>query len=83
MKNTNVQVIKHIKENSMGLIKRFQKKVQESGVLPKVRSKRYATRKLSQLKVKKNKVIKLESKTKYDILKRMGKLTVKLSKKKL
>jgi len=82
MKNTNVQIIKTAKENSFGLLKRFQKKVQESGVLPKVRSKRYNQRALSNIKIKKGKLTKLAGKTKYDNLKRLGLLTVKFTKKK-
>lgn len=80
MKNTNVQVVKNGKENPLGLLKRFQKRVQESGVIPRVRSKRYSNRELSDLKVKRGRLIKLESKAKFEELKRLGKLVVKTKK---
>jgi len=82
MKNTNVQVVKNGKENPLGLLKRFQKRVQESGVIPKVRSKRYSTRDLSDLKVKRGKMKKLAGKVVYDDLKRMGKLIPRTTKRK-
>ncbi len=50
----NVEVTKNANENNLGVIRRFTKKVQGSGVLPKVRSKRYSQRDLSFYKVKKN-----------------------------
>ena len=43
----NVEVTKTGNENSLNLIRRFTKKVQGSGVLSRVRSIRYSTRKLS------------------------------------
>lgn len=77
MSNTNVAVIRNGQENPVSLIRRFQKKVQESGVLPRVRSIRYSDRKLSDLKVKKSKLKRLESAKKYTALKRMGKIIEK------
>jgi len=50
----NVEITKNPNENNLGVIRRFTKKVQGSGVLPKVRSKRYSQRDLSFYKVKKN-----------------------------
>ena len=43
----NVQVERNQNENSVSLLRRFTKRVQGSGVLPRVRSIRYATRALS------------------------------------
>lgn len=77
MSNVNVQVVKNGGENSLSLLRRFQKKVQESGVLPRVRSLRYSDRTLSDLKVKKAKMKKLAGKEKYELAKRMGKLVEK------
>ena len=48
----NIEVNRNPNENSVSLLRRFTKKVQGSGVLPKVRSLRYATRVLSPYKVK-------------------------------
>jgi ribosomal protein S21 len=75
--NTNVEVKRNQNENSANVLRRFQKRVQESGIVPKVRSLRYANRALSTLKVKRGKLIKLDGQKEYDRLKKMGKLTPK------
>ena len=54
----NVEVQKNNNENPTSLIRRFTKKVQGSGVLPRVRSIRYASRKASEY-VKKKKTLKV------------------------
>lgn len=38
----NIEVTKGASENNLSVLRRFTKRVQSSGVLPKVRSKRYA-----------------------------------------
>ncbi|MEX2013902.1 MAG: hypothetical protein WD896_00925 [Parcubacteria group bacterium] len=40
----NIEVIKGSNENNLSVLRRFTKRVQSSGVLPRVRSKRYAQR---------------------------------------
>lgn len=77
MSNVNVEVKKGQSENIPGLIRRFQKRVQEAGVLPRVRSLRYSTRELSALKTKRAKLKKLENTLKYEKAKRMGKVIEK------
>lgn len=54
----NAEVVKTGNENNLNLLRRFTKKVQGSGVLPRVRSIRYATRKASEY-VKKKKTLKV------------------------
>ncbi len=54
----NAEVVKVGNENNLNLIRRFTKKVQGSGVLPRVRSIRYSTRKQSEY-VKKKKTLKV------------------------
>lgn len=80
MANTNIKINKKEKDNSLSLLHKFQKKVQESGILPKVRGKRYNTREESKSKIKKGKIKKLKSATKYEELKRLGKLVKKTRK---
>lgn len=75
----NVKVDKNKTEPAVSLLRRFQKKVQESGVLPRVRSIRYSEREMSGLKVKRAKLKKLAGAVKYAKLKRLG---VSLDKKK-
>lgn len=71
----NVEVSKNANENNINLIKRFTKKVQGSGILPKVRSKRYSTRDLSFYKNKKNTLKNLKRKAEIMELIKMGKMT--------
>jgi len=54
---TNVQVKKGKKDNNANLIKKFTRKVQESGVIPRVKGNRYAERSMSDY-VKKTKRLK-------------------------
>lgn len=72
---TNVEVVKTGNENNVSLIRRFTKKVQGSGVLPRVRSIRYSTRKLSPY-VKQKKTLKvLKKKEEIAELIKMGKMS--------
>jgi len=70
----NVEVSKAANENNIGIIKRFTKKVQGSGILPKVRSKRYSQRDLSFYKTKKNTLKNLKRKGEIMELIKMGKM---------
>ncbi len=74
MSNTNVEVTKNANENALSLIRRFQKRVQESGILPRVRGIRYNIRPLSELKTKRAKIKKIENLAKYELAKKMGKV---------
>ncbi len=49
---TVIEVKKNGNENNMNLVRRFSRKVIESGIVRKVKSKRYNERALSKLKVK-------------------------------
>lgn len=70
----NVEVTKSANENNIGIIRRFTKKVQGSGILPKVRSKRYSQRVLSFYKVKKNTLKSIKKKAEIMELIKMGKM---------
>lgn len=74
MSNVNVQVTKNATEAPANLIRRFQKRVQESGVLSRVRSIRYNERDLSALKTKRAKLRKLTNIAKYEEARRLGKI---------
>ncbi len=69
---TTIFIKKKDNENSSSLLRRFQKKVQESGNLNKVRSLKFATRELSDLKTKRAKLKKLAGAEKYARAKRLG-----------
>lgn len=74
---TNVKLVKGERLDGVTLLKRFQKKMQESGIVPKVKSRKHAQRSLSKLKIKKDKLVNLEAAMKYELLKKMGKLQVR------
>lgn len=74
MSNVNVEVKRNASENALSLIRRFQKRVQESGVLPRVRGIRYNDRPLSVLKTKRARLKKIANLAKYEEDKRMGKV---------
>lgn len=49
---TVIEVKRNTNENNMNLVRRFTRKVQESGIIQKVKSKRYNERPESKVKVK-------------------------------
>jgi hypothetical protein len=70
----NAEVVRTGNENNLNLIRRFTKKVQGSGVLPRVRGIRYSTRKQSEY-VKKKKTLKvLKRREEVSELIKMGKM---------
>lgn len=71
----NAEVVKTGNENNLNLIRRFTKRVQGSGILPRVRSIRYSTRKLSPY-VKQKKTLKvLKRREEVVELIKMGKMS--------
>lgn len=76
----NVNIERNGTESAGSILRRFTKKVQESGVLNRVRSIKYSSRVLSHYKVKKSALEKLSrAKTRENMMK-LGKLPVKTSK---
>ena len=74
MPSTNVEVEKNTNESAVNLIRRFTKRVQESGILNRARSTRYNDRPKSKL-ARKNSTIKSIGKRKeIERLKKLGKL---------
>jgi ribosomal protein S21 len=70
---TNIEVSKTGNENNGTLLKRFTKKMQEAGVLPRVRSIRYNERVLSTFKVKKARLKSISRKAEIEKLIKLGK----------
>ena len=70
----NAEVAKSNNENSMNVIRRFNKKVQESGVLVRAKGKRYAERKPSKATRQKRKLRSLKNKDAYETAVRLGKI---------
>jgi ribosomal protein S21 len=73
----NIEVEKNSNESNASILRRFTKKVQGSGILPRVRSIRYSGRKLSEYKVKIARLASLSKKAEIENLIKMGKMIEK------
>lgn len=71
---TNVKVERNNTESSANVIRRFTKRVQNSGVIPRMRSERYHTRVKSGNVQKAARLKKLEKKATYEKLVKLGKI---------
>lgn len=71
---TNVEVKKNNQESTANLIRRFTKRVQGSGVLPRLRKERYHSREKSENVNRTRKLVKLGNKVKYELLLKLGKI---------
>ncbi|MEK7180077.1 MAG: hypothetical protein AAB706_01255 [Patescibacteria group bacterium] len=74
---TNVKVEKSKNENSLGLLRRFTKRVQGAGILRKVRKGRYFVREKSPDVRKKKTLQSLIYKKNIEKLIKLGKITPK------
>ncbi len=70
----NLEITKNSNESNASMLRRFTKKVQGSGVLPRIRSIRYSKRKLSPYKVKMQRLSSIALKAGIEELIRMGKM---------
>lgn len=70
----NVNIEKNTTESAASVLRRFTKKVQESGVLNRVRSIKYSGRNLSHYKKKKGALEKLRRGKERETLLKLGKL---------
>lgn len=74
---TNVEVEANNSENGISLIRRFSRRVIESGILPKAKSNKARKRPLSKF-LKKQKALKsLSKKAEYEKLEKLGKIVPK------
>ena len=71
---TNVEVTKGGNDNNLGLIRKFTKRVQGSGILSRLRGRRYSQRKLSEYVKKKKTLKRLTERAKIQELIKMGKM---------
>ncbi len=71
---TNVEVEKNNNESSANVIRRFTKRVQGAGIVPKVRGGRYASRIKSRNIQRSAKLKKLEKREAYEKLVKLGKV---------
>jgi hypothetical protein len=75
---TNVKVTKGKKDNNVNLIKKFTRRVQESGIIPRVKGNRYTERNASAY-VKKTKRLKsIKNKSIIEEKIKLGKLAPRI-----
>ena len=72
---TVIEVKKNANESNMNLVRRFTRKVQESGIIQKVKSKRYNERTLSKIKVKAATLKRIARQKNQEKLIKLGKAT--------
>lgn len=70
---TVIEVKKNANENNMNLVRRFTRRVQESGIIQKVKSKRYNKRVESKVKTKQATLKKISRKKEFERLFKLGK----------
>ena len=73
----NVHITRNAGENALGVLRRFTRKVQSSGVIPRKRSIRYASRVQSPYKVKMKTLKGINRKAELAELIKLGKAPVK------
>ncbi|MFT5180113.1 MAG: ribosomal protein S21 [Candidatus Paceibacteria bacterium] len=71
----NVQLDKKPNENSLSMLKRFNRKVQESGILRRVRSIRYMQREPSKYTKKEARLTSIKKKTEIELQIKLGKIS--------
>jgi len=74
---TNVQITRNSGENALGVLRRFSRKMQGSGVIPRVRSLRSSTRVQSHYKVKQRTLTLIKRRADMAELVKLGKAPVK------
>lgn len=71
----NVEVVKGPNENNISVLRRFSRRVQGSGVLPRVRSTRYSNRNTSENVLKAKTLKKIKKRDEIQELIKMGKMS--------
>ncbi len=74
MAKTVIEVRKNPNENNSSVLRRFSRRIQESGIIRKVKSSRYSVRKESKLKVKKSALKRISRRKEIEKLRKLGKM---------
>lgn len=69
-----LEIRKKQRENTQAMIRRFQKAIQQSGVLREVRKRQFVKRDKSPDMQKKSALRKIETRKKFDLIKKMRKM---------
>jgi ribosomal protein S21 len=74
MARTIIEVRKNPNENNSSLLRRFSRRIQESGIIRKVKGARYNVRTESKLKVKKGALKRIIRRQEIEKLRKLGKM---------
>ncbi len=74
MAKTVIEIKKNPNENNASVLRRFSRKIQESGIIQKVKGSRYNERKESKLKTKKSTLKRLGRRKEIEKLRKLGKV---------
>lgn len=74
MSKTVIEVNKNGNENNSSILRRFSRKIQESGIIQKVKGNRYNERKQSKLKIKKSAIKRMGKRKETEKLRKLGKI---------
>ncbi len=75
MAKTVIEVKKNSNENNASILRRFSRRVQESGIIHKVKGARYNEREESKLKAKKSALKRMQKRKEIEVLKKLGKIS--------
>lgn len=74
MSKTVIEVKKNPNENNTSILRRFSRKMIESGITQKVKKHRYNEREESKLKAKNSKLKRLKRRAEVEKLRKLGKM---------
>ncbi|HBA45915.1 hypothetical protein A2W67_02975 [Candidatus Nomurabacteria bacterium RIFCSPLOWO2_02_40_28] len=77
MAKTVIEIRKKPNENNASILRRFSRRIQESGIIRNVKSARYNVRKESKLKVKNSALKRMARRYEIEKLKKLGKMATK------
>ena len=77
MANTVIEVKKNPNENNASVLRRFSRRIQESGIIHKVKGARYNIRKESKLKAKNSALKRMLRRKEIETLRKLGKIASK------
>lgn len=68
-----IQVVKNPNENNSSILRRFSRRIQESGIIRQVKKNRYNQRAESKLKLKMSALKRMDRRKEIERLKKLGK----------
>ncbi|OGI71504.1 hypothetical protein A3C60_00845 [Candidatus Nomurabacteria bacterium RIFCSPHIGHO2_02_FULL_37_45] len=69
-----IEIKKNSNENNSSVLRRFSRRIQESGIIRKVKNTRYSVRKESKLKMKKSALKRMARRKEIEKLRKLGKM---------